>query len=57
MQMLQIIVFELALLIGMVASLNKDNMGLAAFGWISTVIFIAWGIIQGLAVPAVIQRF
>jgi len=55
--MLQIIVFELALLIGMVASLNKDNMGLAAFGWISTVIFIAWGIIQGLAVPAVIQRF
>jgi hypothetical protein len=50
--MLQLVVFELAILIGMAGSLNKEE-GISIFGWIATVVFIVWGIVQGMAGAAV----
>jgi hypothetical protein len=41
--MLPIIVFELAVLIGVGGSLSK-NPGLQTFGWVATTAFIVWGI-------------
>jgi len=45
--MLQLIAFELAILLGITASLSKDNDGLKVFAWIMTGIFIIWAVIQG----------
>ena len=44
--MLQIIVFELAILIGVVGMLNKEP-GNMYFAFAMTAIFILWGVLQG----------